>query len=100
MGTPHQSGTFQTDKKTEASTGTLKRGLLTCTLFQSLAAESEPTGQCLLQKAHTYCVKKRDRNAGPQREQLTELSELQEESADQSVTSQERAGTWTLGKTS
>lgn len=45
------------------------------------------------------CVKEREINAGSQREQVTELSELQEESADHSVTSQERAGTWALGKT-
>lgn len=41
---------FKQIKKTEASRGTLKRGLLTCTLFQSLAAESEPTGK------HTHTV--------------------------------------------
>lgn len=89
---------FKQIKEIQALIGTLQRGLLTCTLFQSLAAQSERTWQCLLQKAHTYCVKEREINAGPWRQQVTELSELQEDSADHSVTSQERAGTRTLGK--
>ncbi|KAF2974797.1 hypothetical protein EK904_001665 [Melospiza melodia maxima] len=44
------------------------------TLFQSLAAQSEPTGQCLLQKAHIHGVKEREINAGPWREQVTAQS--------------------------